>query len=183
LTECLKGSLLDKENQTVIMKTKDEEVKKYIRNYLPDLCYKAKKVRGLYDEPMTLFIFSFIIEIEKLNEKGNFVIEDWTVFLKLMKQFLVDNQSEGIEKDKVSNIYNHLNKMLDAVLNGNLFNDNSQNKEEIDIKLVMTVIMKETTLKLFKNVAPSLYQQRFNDQLVLEIIQAYCKGNATNIVN
>jgi len=85
-----------------MMKSKDEAVKKYIRNYLPDLCYKAKKVRGLYDEPITLFIFSFMKEVEKFNEKGKFVIEDWKVFLKLMKQFLIDNQKEGTEKDKIS---------------------------------------------------------------------------------
>jgi len=47
--------------------------------------------------------------------------------------------------------------MLEAGLNENLSNENSHNEIEIDIKLVMGVIMKETTLKLFKNVAPSLY--------------------------
>ena len=47
-------------------------------------------------------------------------MEDWAVFLKLMKQFIIDNEKEGPEKDKVYRIYNHINKMYDTALNQNL---------------------------------------------------------------
>ena len=94
------------------MKSKDGDVKKYLTYYLPDLCYKAKQVRGLYNEPITLFIFEHMKQINKYNELGEFVIDDWKVFLNLIKQLYIDNLNQGSDKDRVSNIYTHVEQML-----------------------------------------------------------------------
>ena len=47
-------------------------------------------------------------------------MNDWKVFLKLMKQFIIDNEKERSEKEKVSNIYSDIKKMYDTALNENL---------------------------------------------------------------
>ena len=40
----------------------------------------------------------------------------------------------------------------------------------------MSILLKETVLKLMKSVAPNLYKQRFYEDLVLQIVNDYLKG-------
>ena len=58
--QCLEGILDDKIRQTVIMNIKDTDLRLYIKEHLPFMCSNAKKARGLYQQDITLFIFSFI---------------------------------------------------------------------------------------------------------------------------
>jgi hypothetical protein len=87
---CLEGALDDKIRQTLIMNTKQSNVRQYIRSHLPFMCKSAKKVRGLYGVPITKFIFSFIKQSEKFNENGKFELNDWDQFLAGMKTHVID---------------------------------------------------------------------------------------------
>ena len=87
---CLEGALDDKIRQTVIMNTKQSNVRQYIRSHLPFICRSAKKVRGLYGSQITFFIFSFIKQSEKFNEFDSFKLNDWDQFLAGMKTFMID---------------------------------------------------------------------------------------------
>ena len=47
----------------------------------------------------------------------------------------------------------------------------------------MCIVLKESVLKILKNVAPTLYHHRFDQQLMLDIVSDYIKGISTNKVN
>ena len=44
---------------------------------------------------MVSFLFQFIVRTSKYNEKSVFKIDDWDIFLKLMKDELIDKEIEA----------------------------------------------------------------------------------------
>ena len=73
-----------------------------MRTYLPFLCRNAKKVRGLYEQQMTLFIFSFILKSEKFNENASFELKDWEVFLDEMNKYMLQTEKADDNSRKIS---------------------------------------------------------------------------------
>ena len=41
--------------------------------------------------------------------------------------------------------------------------------EEVNTTEIMVILIKESVLRLLKNVAPNLYMQRFNEEIVVKI--------------
>ena len=52
------------------------------------------------------------------------------------------------------------------------------NNEKLDMATVLVILLKESILKLLNSVAPNLYNHRFYEKLLLNVVSKYIQGGS-----
>ena len=85
-------------------------------------------------------------------------------------------------KIEYSEIYEHLCQMVARAKEEDVNKDEAEN-EKLDLPTIMTILLKESILKMLKNIAPNLYNHRFYADIMLSVVGDYLTHNQNKKVD